>query len=154
MSKKISELPQYQGNPQPVGSIPISIGNVTYKIDPSLLITPVIPPTLPSDTLVVLNANDIKQILKINNVEVNGGIIDYVLTEDDKSSRTGTIKFSTSTNGKFSFYEDILNSLGQTGAYTFSMANDGTITTFSVYSAINKIATIIFAKKLMTNPNQ
>jgi len=153
MSKKISELPQYQGNPQPVGSIPISIGNVTYKIDPSLLITPVIPPTLPSDTLVVLIANDIKKILTISNLEFNGGIIDYVLTEDDKSSRTGTIKFTTSTTGKFSFYEDILNSLGQTSAYTFSMTNDGTDTRFFIYSATNKIATIIFAKKLMNNPN-
>lgn len=37
MSKKISELPEYIGIPQPVGDIPISINGTTYKIKPSLL---------------------------------------------------------------------------------------------------------------------
>ena len=37
MSKKISELPEYLGIPQPVGDIPISISGTTYRISPSLL---------------------------------------------------------------------------------------------------------------------
>lgn len=37
MSKKISELPEYIGIPQPVGDIPISISGTTYRISPLLL---------------------------------------------------------------------------------------------------------------------
>ena len=37
MSKKISQLPEYIGIPQPVGDIPISINGTTYRISPSLL---------------------------------------------------------------------------------------------------------------------
>jgi hypothetical protein len=40
MSKKISELPQYIGAPQPNGDVPISIGGTTYKINPSLIFAP------------------------------------------------------------------------------------------------------------------
>lgn len=38
MSKKISELPQYIGPVQPTGFLPISINDITYKIDPSGLV--------------------------------------------------------------------------------------------------------------------
>lgn len=38
MSKKISELPQYSGAPQPIGDVPISINGVTYKIAPDKLV--------------------------------------------------------------------------------------------------------------------
>lgn len=37
MSKKISQLPEYIGTPQPVGDIPISIDGITYKITPTLI---------------------------------------------------------------------------------------------------------------------
>ena len=41
MSTKISNLPPYVGAPQPTGFIAISIGGITYKIDPSQVGVPV-----------------------------------------------------------------------------------------------------------------
>ena len=37
MSKRISELPEYIGNHNPIGFVPISINGVTYKITPDLI---------------------------------------------------------------------------------------------------------------------
>ena len=151
MSKKISELPEYIGAPQPTGSLPISISGTTYKIDPSLLF--VENPNPNPDTVVSLNQNDIKDILIISSADTNGGFINYVLTDEDGNFRTGTIHFTTSTNGKFSFYEDIMNKVGQTYDYIFSMTNDGELTTFWFYNHSFRKAKVTYQKKLMIKPN-
>jgi len=150
MSKKISELPEYTGVPQPTGSLPISIGTTTYKIDPSLLF--VTNPNPNPDTFVELTPNNYKEILNVKNNDINGGFINYVLTDEDGNIRTGTIRFSTSTSGEFSFYEDILNSVGQTYNYKFSMTNDTNSTYFIFYSNTSTQAFVTFQKKLMINP--
>lgn len=149
MSKKISELPEYIGAPQPTGSLPISIGGTTYKIDPSLLF--VENPNPNPDTVIELKANDFKEILNTKNSEISGGFINYVLTDEDGNIRTGTIRFSTSTSGKFSFYEDIINCVGQTYSYIFSMTNDSDRTSFRFYSDTGIQAIVRFQKKLMIN---
>jgi hypothetical protein len=151
MSKKISELPEYIGTPQPTGSLPISIGGTTYKIDPSLLF--VVNPNPNPDTVVSLNQNNIKEILNISNEEINGGFINYVLTDEDDNIRAGIIRFSTSINGKFSFYEDVINTVGQTYNYKFSMTNNGTNTSFRFFNNSDRKASVTFQKKLMINPN-
>jgi hypothetical protein len=151
MSKKISELPEYIGAPQPTGSLPISIGGTTYKIDPSLLF--VVNPNTDPDTVVSLNQNNVKEILNIVNDEINGGFINYVLTDEDNNIRTGTIHFTTSTNGKFSFYEDIMNKVGQTYNYVFLMTNNETITSFRFFNNSDRKAKVTFQKKLMIKPN-
>lgn len=151
MSKKISELPEYIGTPQPTGSLPISIGATTYKIDPSLLF--VVNPNPNPDTVVSLIQNNIKEILNISNEEINGGFINYVLTDEDENIRAGIIRFSTSINGKFSFYEDVINTVGQTYNYKFSMTNNETTTSFRFYNNSNRKAKVTFQKKLMINPN-
>ena len=151
MSKKISELPAYTGTPQPTGSLPISIGGTTYKIDPSLLF--VVNPNTDPDTVVSLNQNNVKEILNIVNDEINGGFINYVLTDEDNNIRTGTIHFTTSTNGKFSFYEDIMNKVGQTYNYVFLMTNNETITSFRFFNNSDRKAKVTFQKKLMIKPN-
>ena len=151
MSKKISELPQYTGAPMPTGNVPISIGATTYRIDPSLLFA--VNPNPNPDTKVSLIANDIKEILQINNTEINGGFINYVLTDEDNNIRTGTIRFSTSISGKFSFYEDVINSVGQTYNYQFSMTNDTVKTFFWFYNYVNKKAPAPPPPHLITNPN-
>jgi hypothetical protein len=153
MSKKISELPEYIGAPQPTGSLPISIGGTTYKIDPSLLFVANQNPNPDPDTVVSLNQNNVKEILNIVNDEINGGFINYVLTDEDNNIRTGTIHFTTSTNGEFSFYEDIMNKVGQTYDYIFSMTNNGTNTSFRFYNNSGRKASVTFQKKLMINPN-
>ena len=151
MSKKISELPQYTGTPMPTGNVPISIGAITYRIDPSLLFA--VNPNPNPDTYVTLIPNNIKEILNILNEDTNGGFINYVLTDQDDNIRTGTIHFTTSTNGKFSFYEDVMNKVGQTYDYIFSMTNSGDSTTFWFYNNSDRKAKVTFQKKLMIKPN-
>jgi hypothetical protein len=150
MSKKISELPQYTGAPMPTGNVPISIGATTYKIDPSLLF--VENPNPNPDTVMELTPNDFKEILSIKNSEINGGFINYVLTDENGNIKTGNIRFSTSESGEFSFYEDVINSVGQTYFYTFSMTNDAGFTYFRFYSDTGAQAIVTFQKKLMIKP--
>ena len=151
MSKKISELPAYIGTPQPTGSLPISIGDITYKIDPSLLF--VVNPNPNPDTVVSLIVNNVKEILNVLNEDINGGFINYVLTDEDNNMRAGIIRFSTSISGQFSFYEDIINSIGQTYNYKFLMTNNGTNTSFRFFNNSDRKAKVTFQKKLMINPN-
>lgn len=153
MSKKISELPEYIGAPQPTGSLPISIGATTYKIDPSLLFIQNSTPNPDPDTVVELTPNDFKEILNFKNADINGGFINYVLTDENDNIRTGTIRFSTSSSSEFSFYEDVINTVGQTYFYIFSMTNDGDRTRLRFYSNTGSQAVITFQKKLMINQN-
>ena len=151
MNKKISQLPQYVGTAQPVGDIPISIGGTTYRIDPSLLVY-INPNPFPNE-VVELIANDYKDILTFENKDYNGGFINYVLTDEDDNIRTGSIRFNSLVSGKYSFYEDIINSVGQTFNYTFSMTNDGTETRLLFYNNSSKRVFVTFQQKLMINPN-
>jgi hypothetical protein len=145
MSRKISELPQYIGTPQPTGDIPISIGGVTYKIDPSKIIE--LPTNQNELITITLNEYSGTEILNFNNAVDFGGFINYVIKDNLNNVRSGTIKFcGASSIAKFK--ELITQSIGNSSDYTFYMSANAPIYALYVLNASERKAEIRFYKQL------
>jgi hypothetical protein len=146
MSKKISELPQYIGAPSPTGDVPISIGGVTYKIDPSLL--SVSTPSVITPSVYNLTENDYTNILLVLKSEHKGGFINYLIEDEAGAIRSGIVNFALNNNGQ-SFRENATQSIKKTSQYTFSLTSDATNIVLRVYNDSSTKATISFFKHIL-----
>lgn len=146
MSKKISELPQYIGSPSPTGDVPISIGGVTYKIDPSLL--SVSTPSVITPSVYNLTQNDYTNILLVLKSEHKGGFINYLIQDETGAIRSGVVKFALNNNGQ-SFRENATQSIKDTSRYTFNLTSDATNIILRVHNNGSYNATISFFKQLL-----
>jgi len=146
MSKKISELPQYVGTPSPTGDVPISIGGVTYKIDPSLLT--VSTPSVPTPSVYNLATNSYTNILLVLKSEHKSGFINYLIEGSNGAIRGGVVKFILNNSG-VSFRESATQSVGNTSMYTFSLTDDSTNIILRVFNNSGINAQISFFKQLI-----